>query len=367
MPLPDGVPMFTLVAEFPPLSADGAERTGTLTFTPVPNLLADAAYLYTGVENATLNATGGVTKTLVANDALDEAFVWRIDGDIAGMPPWSVNISVPASAGTVSLGAVAEFEALPTGYTVVPGPQGPEGPAGSGTGTPASTVVAETGYGQASAAGTASSYSRGDHTHGTPAVPRLDQVGAPVADVAMGGHKLTGLGDGVASSDAATVGQLSAAGGGSSVRTASVRITDDNLSGLLSASAWAVVLTSGGTPLQCSIAAAAGDRIRVCGLFMRNGSHYLDWVLLDSGGAIAEYATTGTGTAPTEGNPIMYPSLSFSYVTGADWFVVGSGNIDGTGKITVALAHQGTGSGVVYAHPTYPWRLRLENLGPEPS
>jgi len=35
----------------------------------------------------------------------------------------------------------------------------------------ASTVVAETSYGQASVVGTSTSYARADHTHGTPAVP----------------------------------------------------------------------------------------------------------------------------------------------------------------------------------------------------
>lgn len=38
-------------------------------------------------------------------------------------------------------------------------------------GIPADTVVAETGYGQASDAGDATAYARGDHTHGTPALP----------------------------------------------------------------------------------------------------------------------------------------------------------------------------------------------------
>jgi hypothetical protein len=42
---------------------------------------------------------------------------------------------------------------------------------GGGGGTPSATVVTETGYGQASTAGAAATYSRGDHTHGTPAAP----------------------------------------------------------------------------------------------------------------------------------------------------------------------------------------------------
>lgn len=42
---------------------------------------------------------------------------------------------------------------------------------GGGGGTPASTVVASTTYGQAPAVGTSTDYARGDHVHGTPAVP----------------------------------------------------------------------------------------------------------------------------------------------------------------------------------------------------
>jgi len=41
-------------------------------------------------------------------------------------------------------------------------------PTGGGSGTPSNTVVSETSPGQSPAAGTATTYSRGDHTHGTP-------------------------------------------------------------------------------------------------------------------------------------------------------------------------------------------------------
>lgn len=41
---------------------------------------------------------------------------------------------------------------------------------GGGTGTPCDAVASETAYGQAANPGTASEYSRGDHTHGTPAL-----------------------------------------------------------------------------------------------------------------------------------------------------------------------------------------------------
>ena len=159
----------------------------------------------------------------------------------------------------------------------------------------------------------------------------------------------------------------SGGGGGATIRTADVRITDDDLSGLPSASSWTIAVTSASTPLQCSIAAAAGDRIRLDPDFMRSGAHFLDWTLLDSAGAIAVYGTTRTGTPPAEGSPSMYPSTSFSYVQASKQFVVSSGHIDGSGNVTIALAHQGTAAGKVYAHGTYPFEMLLTNLGPEPA
>lgn len=43
-----------------------------------------------------------------------------------------------------------------------------DGGGGGGGGTPASTVVTEQAYGQASAVGTSTDFARADHTHGTP-------------------------------------------------------------------------------------------------------------------------------------------------------------------------------------------------------
>lgn len=155
--------------------------------------------------------------------------------------------------------------------------------------------------------------------------------------------------------------------GGASVLTAVVRVTDDNLAGLPTAGTWTVVQTSGGTWLQCSIPAAVGDRIRASAAFMRQGGHFLDWVLLDNTGTISQYAGSGTSSPLAEGHPALYPSVSFAFVSGDEMFTAGAGHVDGTGKVTIGLAHQGSGTMKVYAHPTYPWRLRLENIGPEPS
>jgi hypothetical protein len=49
-----------------------------------------------------------------------------------------------------------------------------------GGGTPSGTVVSETAFGQAAAAGAATAYSRGDHTHGTPAAPTVPAAASTV-------------------------------------------------------------------------------------------------------------------------------------------------------------------------------------------
>lgn len=155
-------------------------------------------------------------------------------------------------------------------------------------------------------------------------------------------------------------------GGGSTIRSATARIVDGAVVDLPVAASWVIAETSVGTKLQCSIAAAAGDRIRVEGDFMRSGAHFLDWVLLDSAGAIAVYGTTRTSSPGSEGAPSMYPSTSFPGTQGAKQFIVGAGHI-ASGQATIALAHQGAAAGRVYANSTYPFEMLLTNLGPEPA
>jgi hypothetical protein len=63
------------------------------------------------------------------------------------------------------------------------------GGGGGGGGTPSNTVVTETAYAQASAAGVSGNYSRGDHTHGTPALTAV----APATTEAIGTAAAVGV------------------------------------------------------------------------------------------------------------------------------------------------------------------------------
>jgi hypothetical protein len=99
---------------------------------------------------------------------------------------------------------------------------------------------------------------------------------------------------------------------------------------------------------------------------MYNGGHYMDVALLSSAGAIAVYDASGTSSPLSEGAPWLYPSTAFSKEPDAIIFTVGSGHLAG-GQATVALVHQGTSTGRVYAHADYPFVMLLENLGPQPA
>lgn len=72
----------------------------------------------------------------------------------------------------------------------VPADQLANASGGGGGGTPSSTVVSETTYSQSATAGAATAYSRGDHTHGTPALPTAGAIGA-----ATSGHNHSGTYD----------------------------------------------------------------------------------------------------------------------------------------------------------------------------
>lgn len=318
---------------------DGQADRDTITLTPsVPRIVSTA--LNDIREGAPITvvpdrSTGAWSIRLLATDASGyNPTGWTYAVAQGNDTPYS--ITLPAATTPVDLADKAPVTADPGVYDLVVSVSSLGGAATKNVGTTTGTVAA------------------GDDA-------RFGEIaGIPITGTPAAGKVPT-----LTSASAGTW-QTPAGGGGATIRSAVARITDDNLGGLPSASSWAVVLTSASTPLQCSITAAAGDRIEVYGEFMYVGAHFLDWVLLDSGGAIALYSGSGTSSPLAEGKPSLYSSLSFSKATSMEMFTVASGHLSG-GMATVALAHQGTASGTVYAHTTYPWVLRLKNIGPEPA
>lgn len=69
---------------------------------------------------------------------------------------------------------------------------------GGGAGTPASSVVSETSFGQSPVVGTSTDYARGDHSHGTPTVPLATTV---VSETAFGQSSAVGTSTDVARAD----------------------------------------------------------------------------------------------------------------------------------------------------------------------
>jgi hypothetical protein len=109
--------------------------------------------------------------------------ITAFDVPAAGGPYWlsARMIGVPASPASLYIAVtqrgVAGGVATLDGAGQVPLSQLGNAPSGGG-GTPAGTVTTETTYGQASNPGAASTFSRGDHTHGTQALPTPAAIGA---------------------------------------------------------------------------------------------------------------------------------------------------------------------------------------------
>jgi hypothetical protein len=192
MALPAAVTTVPLHGRILKANAAGTPATGTVSFRIEQTLrdTTDKVLLAPTTITTTLDATGAFTVSLPATDDPDVTprgwtYVVTIVTDA-----WhdTFRIAIPvASVGTLELANIAPAIAPSTLVTYIlastmglrGGPAGPLDTNGlipaaqipGGGPSAAATVTAETSYGVTPAAGSASTYSKGDHTHGTPANP----------------------------------------------------------------------------------------------------------------------------------------------------------------------------------------------------
>jgi hypothetical protein len=104
---------------------------------------------------------------------------------------WTFDAQVPVDVTPLNFSTLlpAQSASLGTLYAAVNHTHDGGGGGGAGA-SPSGTVVATTAFGAASTAGASANYSRGDHSHGTPAAPTAASIGA-----ATSGHNHSGTYD----------------------------------------------------------------------------------------------------------------------------------------------------------------------------
>ncbi len=169
----------------------------------------------------TVGADGVVSQSLFSSNdpaASPTGWTWEVRPHF---PHWrtSFSIVVPYDAvdGEVDLNKLAPVPPDGDGQLYALANHVHEGGGGGGDGpSPSSTVVSGTAYGQAASAGNASTYSRGNHTHGTPALPTPADIGASAT-----GHNHSGTYDPAGTASTAVAAHVAASDPHSQYLTAS--------------------------------------------------------------------------------------------------------------------------------------------------
>ncbi|GIE46193.1 hypothetical protein [Actinoplanes lobatus] len=407
MPFPATLTLVTvgIQCDFPPSGA----ATGWFDFTAARPLLgaADNAIVPPFTLRATLDATGaGEIELPATNDPQwsPSGWTYAVEGRIGGAAITGT-LQLDYQSASVQLADLLQVDGAAVAGTsyiltaqrgIASGVAGLDADGdvidadgnkvGGGGGTASGTVVTETAYGQASTAGASSTYSRGDHTHGTPAAQTLGSLGAAAAvhthtateisdSTATGRSVLTAadaaaartaIGAGTSNLALGATGSTAAAGnhthasGGGSVAVASGYVSSGDITPQTTAS-WAA-LTGGPT---ASIAAAVGDVIEFSWAALTDDATGLFWdIAVLVSGVPVRYASTGTGTPAIEGDPSLYPDSTFRPQAGLGMVVtVESGDLSG-GNITFGWAVLNpSGGGKLFAGAAYPLRWRVANYG----
>lgn len=116
-------------------------------------------------------------------DTADRADIWAIGSDTGAID----NVDrVHLEPNIAAIGQIGGPAGPLDGSGLIPSAQIPGGGGGGGP-TLSGTVTAETSYGVSSAAGSAATASRGDHTHGTPSLSSSAATASAVGDAAAAG------------------------------------------------------------------------------------------------------------------------------------------------------------------------------------
>lgn len=165
MPIPSGVEKVVVSDAGVPLTLpDGTLMQGYFDITgPDLATVSGDDYIFGG--SVRRQVTDGLFDpiTLVATDATGvnpTGFTYTIRFYAQTGASWTRYLSLPQASATVNLADILIPDPAAPAYTVLADP----------TSLASSTVVTETGFGQASSAGSAGTFSRGDHTHGTPSL-----------------------------------------------------------------------------------------------------------------------------------------------------------------------------------------------------
>lgn len=129
--------------------------------------------------------------------------------------------------------------------------------------------------------------------------------------------------------------------------------TNPNTSG-----AWAQLTAVG----EVAVAAAAGNYVECVASFLADASTSAFYDLaVKVTGALVWYASSGTNTPATEGDPALYPSLRPQGAAVAS-LIVQAGHLDG-GSVHFVLAIKSNATGKTYYSTSYPFRWRAVNYG----
>lgn len=189
MPLPAGVETVAVTDGGVALTLpDGTLMQGLLTFTgPDLATVAEDDFLFGWTAKRQVVDGRFDVIDLVATDATGidpTGFTYKVTATVRNGGTWTRYISLPKATPTVVLADILEPDPASPAYTPI---------------SPASTVVTETSYGQASAVGTSTQYARGDHTHGTPT--SLTPASTVVTETGYGQASAVGIATSYARSD----------------------------------------------------------------------------------------------------------------------------------------------------------------------